>query len=60
MYLVEADIDLVTGQSFLQKAESLPKIRGRISVRRWYTWFGAEIWTLDLCVCGSAGAGGVI
>jgi hypothetical protein len=40
MYPAEAHLELVTGQSFLHKAESLRKIRGKISFRRRYTWRG--------------------
>ena len=37
MYPVEAHIELVTGQSFLHKAESLQKISSKISFRRRHT-----------------------
>ncbi len=37
MYPVEAHIDVVTGQSFLQKTASLRKIRSKIRFRRRYT-----------------------
>jgi len=60
MYPVEVDIEFVTGQSFLQKAESLRKIRGKISFRRRYTQCGRSDLNhqerRDFCVCGSRGA----
>ena len=40
MYPVEAHIELVTGQSFLHKAESLRTISSKISFRRRYTQRG--------------------
>jgi hypothetical protein len=56
MYPVEVDIEFVTGQSFLQKAESLRKIRGKISFRRRYTQCGRSDLNhqerRDFCVCG--------
>jgi len=38
MYPAEAHLDLVTGQSFLHKAESVRTISSKISFRRRYTW----------------------